>query len=227
LIASNGKSMKQLIHRLEELLPKAKLVDARHENSFYLEDMTSSDMYRNKTLGRVAESLSMEANDNSSRLSVRTKHLRRHWDGHTRLVAVKSKLHGTKRGEYPDVVISSRDEEAIHSSVPIATEWYAHRVEFETPEKTRIYIQDVSGYGYTLEIEDDSEEKVDKLAANLGLTPISENLLETMYGYYQSTFTQAGDLQEGAPDWLPRHFSDSDWVTIAAKAGEKPVFNQL
>lgn len=228
LINGNGQTMTQLIKRMFELFPDAEMIDARHEDAYFLGDMTPAEMHRYRALGRIAEELALDPQDESTVLSIRTKHQNRRYPGHDRLVAIKSDLHGTARAEYPELMISSHEEEAIHDTVPIETQWYAHRVELKTPEDTLVYIQELSGYGYTLEIEAASEKKVDSLAGKLNLVPMSKNLLNAMYSHYKDVFMHEGGLTRDDADWwLPRHFTERDWATIAAKAGEEPVFNKL
>ena len=100
--------------------------------------------------------------------------------------------------------------------------WQSSRRLYQLDESTKIDVQNVTGYGWTAEIESPDLSQVDEIAGKLGLRPLSQTSLNAMYKQYgkdwQKYYAGEGD---------DRHFSEGDWKEIESTSGENRIINKL
>lgn len=100
--------------------------------------------------------------------------------------------------------------------------WHSVRREYQIDDNTKIDVQDVTGYGWTAEIESSDLNRVKEVADKLGLLPVGQSVLGEMYRRYTDRWM---DYYSAEGD--KRHFSDNDWAEIEAKTKESLTRNRI
>jgi hypothetical protein len=132
-------------------------------------------------------------------------------------------LHDVERIEIDTDDISQRYLEGFSANgVDPKSIWHSMRREYAIDEHTKIDVQNVTGYGWTAEVESNDLSRVDEIATALGIQPLSKVSLDAMYKQYgkewQKYYTGEG---EG------RHFSPDDWKEIESVSGEGVTRNSI
>jgi len=228
-LLQSDQDIKNLAVKVKTVYPEAEYLGGYREESYFYPKIS-------KEKARQLLSLVANMHDVSTQLSMlesvpddtpiairfRKRKNREYMGFKLTLKASANPLHDVERIEIETGDVSRRymDGFAAHGMRP-ETEWFSDRRIFQIDDDTTVDMQDVTGYGYTAEVESSSLEKVQSIAHSLGLQPISSNLLDAMYSKYKEKWQK---YTEGEHE---RHFSDEDWQDIERLSGERVVRNQV
>ena len=132
-------------------------------------------------------------------------------------------LHDTERIEIESSDISENYLEGFAGNgVEPESIWHSNRRVYGVGENTKIDVQNVTGYGYTAEIESTDIAQVNEIASKLGLQPLDKGSLDAMYAQYGKHWRKYYDGEAGK-----RHFSEDDWKEIEAVSQKSLVKNRI
>lgn len=132
-------------------------------------------------------------------------------------------LHDIERIEIETSDISRNYIEGFAANgVEPSSIWHSNRRVYTVDENTKIDVQNVTGYGWTAEIESNNLGQINQIADKLGLQPLTKASLDAMYVQYGKNWQKyyTGEGQN-------RHFSESDWSEIKASSKESVIRNQI
>ena len=145
--------------------------------------------------------------------------------------ASQNPLHDTERIEIELENINPmfRAIFSTNGSVDPESIWHSNRRIFAIDENTKIDIENVTGYGWKVEIESSDLYKVNKTADNLGLRPLTKRALNAMYKQYVKNWqnyyiSQGGYYPNTVKDG---YFTDEDWKEIESISQESIVRNRV
>ncbi|MEX0877915.1 MAG: hypothetical protein WDZ40_03595 [Candidatus Spechtbacterales bacterium] len=238
LLASE-EDLEKLEDKIVSLFPNTKMIGEYHEDSRFYESMNKEQALE------FAEKLNFDYMAGVDSLIKQLTHLpddiriqlrlRGRLDENNIIQSIEltfkaseNPLHDVERVEINVVVDGDYVYEcskALYKLGPKETSiWTSRRKLYKIDADTQIDIQNVTGYGYTAEIESNSVEKVEEIERQLGLNPVSSNLLNVMYKKYSENTNWLHYYRREGDE---RHFSEEDWQEIESEAKEKVVRNKL
>jgi len=231
LIASEVDT-KKLEAKITELFPDARLIGAWSETSYYLPRVTKEKA--RELLVLVLRSRKTESDNLLSELDrvpdgtpiqMRFRHRKNREDSSFLLTlkASDNPLHDIERIEIDTSDISDAYIEGFAANgIEPESIWHSIRREYAVDENTKIDVQNVTGYGWTAEIESSDINTVQAVAAQLGLKPLTHELLDEMYTQYKEHWREYYGAEGNAG-----HFSETDWSDIEDKAKQKRIENSF
>jgi len=231
LIASEVDA-KKLEAKIAELFPDARLVGAWSETSYYLSRITKEKA--RELLVLVVRLRGSEDDDLLAQLDrvpegtpiqMRFRHRKNREDSSFlfTLKAGANPLHDIERIEIETSDVSDAYIEGFAANgVEPESIWHSMRREYAVDENTKIDVQNVTGYGWTAEVESVDINTVQVVAAQLGLQPLSHELLDEMYKQYKSRWREYYDAKGDTG-----YFSETDWSDIEDRAKQKRIENSF
>src|SRR3989344_3629572 len=231
LIASEVDA-KKLEAKIAELFPDARLVGAWSETSYYLSRITKEKA--RELLVLVVRLRGSEDDDLLAQLDrvpegtpiqMRFRHRKNREDSSFlfTLKAGANPLHDIERIEIETSDVSDAYIEGFAANgVEPESIWHSMRREYAVDENTKIDVQNVTGYGWTAEVESVDINTVQVVAAQLGLQPLTHELLDEMYTQYKEHWREYYGAEGNAG-----HFSETDWSDIEDKAKQKRIENSF
>ncbi|MBI2064512.1 MAG: hypothetical protein HYT62_00440 [Candidatus Yanofskybacteria bacterium] len=131
-------------------------------------------------------------------------------------------LHDAERVEIETEDISEKLVDFFtENNIKPESVWRSNRRLYQVDNDTRIDVQNVTGYGWTAEIESSDLGKVQEVAGKLGILPLSPELLGEMYNKYKENWESYYNSEEGG------HFTENDWTEIEDRARESAIRNSI
>lgn len=231
LLASEVDALK-FEAKIKELFPSARLIGAWSETSYYLSRVTKDKAQELLELiigsrGGEGENLLAQldkiAEDTPIQLRFRHRKNREDSSFLFTLKAGANPLHDIERIEIETSDTSDAYIEGFAAQgVTPESIWHSMRREYLIGDTTKIDVQNVTGYGWTAEIESVDTATVQTVAAQLGLHPASHELLDAMYEQYKNHWQDYYNAQGDSS-----HFSETDWKEIEDIAKQKRVENKF
>lgn len=231
LLASESDAMK-LEERITKLFPEAHLIGKYSEQSYFYPKMTKKEAWkplwlalRNRFDGykmlnkirQIPDDALVIMRFRSRKSPVEKKYV-------LTFKASEDPLHGIERIEEETEDVSEKLVEFLsENNIEPETVWNSDRHLYQINEKTKIDVQNVTGYGWTAEIESDDIQTVQEIATKLGgLQPPSQELLGVMYAQYKAHWREYCGTEGKI-----RHFSETDWEEIESASKEELVKNHI
>lgn len=237
LLASKDDA-KRLEEKIKEIFPDAKFLGYHGEDSYYFPETT-----KDKTLKLVNKVVAYIKNggldllakiknipeDNPIQIRLRYRSNPFEESFTLTIKAGQNPLHDMERIEidmgpfknYGDLAHLFLGRFAEDDFKPLSR-WFSNRRIYAIDDQTTIDVQDVTGYGWTAEIESNDPEKVRLIAEQLGLKPASKESLDVMYKQYGKNWKKYYNGRG-----VDRHFSEEDWKEIELAVKEGVIKNQV
>ncbi len=222
---------KKLEAKIKKLSPDVELVGAFYETGYYFPKLSKEEAKEIIDLvtqysdegPAVLAALDKVPDDDFVAIRLRKRKNREDKSFVLSFKASKNPLHDIKRVEFESEELSEKilDGFAAHGLNPESI-WSSLKREYRVDENTKIYVQKVTGYGWTSEIESNTPEKVELMADKLGLNPLTGTVLDSMYEQYKDNWE---DYYNGEGEG--QYFSKKDWKSIEKNSKEKVARNKV
>lgn len=224
--------LKNLEKKLRRVFPGVRFVEGFSEISYYFPRM---DKVRAKVLLGIVMKYREEEGPallerlnkipESTPIAIRLRR-RKNQDNKTFILSFKASANPLHDPERIEIETSDTSENYLEgfeaNGIKPESIWHSNRRIYAMDDGTKIDVQDVTGYGYTAEIESSDLKKVESVAQKLGLEPVSSKLLDAMYKKYkngwQQYYNETGNI---------RHFTGDDWKEIESLSGETAIKNSI
>lgn len=230
LLASEGDA-RRLEEKIKQVFPEASLIGGYSETSYYFPKI---DKNKTKKLISMIFSKQEEAADLLAKIekipddlpvAVRFRR-RKNLEDKSFILTIKAgsdPLHDIERIEIETSDISENFLEGFAANgIEPESIWHSNRREYKIDDNTKVDVQDVSGYGWTAEVESSDLNKVQEVSHRLGLEPLTPTILGKMYNRYKENWK---DYYEGEGE--ARHFNSEDWAQIESASKEKATRNEV
>jgi len=232
-LLASAEDASKLEQKIKQIFPDSHFVSGYSETSYYFPKITKDKARQLLTL--VVRYRKDEGPDLLAKLekipegmpiTVRLRRRKNFNEGKSFILAFKAStnpLHDTERIEIESSDISENYLEGFAANgVEPESIWHSNRRVYGVGENTKIDVQNVTGYGYTAEIESNSIDQVNEVAGKLGIHPLSKVLLDAMYKKYVEHWEEYYNSQDNG-----RHFSEDDWKEIESTSKESLVKNRI